>query len=174
LRLLVLGGSLGAAAINETVPKGLALLPEAERPVVLHQAGEKHLEALEAHYAAAGVRADCAAFIEDMAGAYAWADLALCRAGASTVAELAAAGLPGILVPFPYAVDDHQTRNAKFLSDAGAAVLLPQGEMTPEAVARIVSRPRERWLEMAERARALANPDAAETVARACEEMVKT
>jgi UDP-N-acetylglucosamine--N-acetylmuramyl-(pentapeptide) pyrophosphoryl-undecaprenol N-acetylglucosamine transferase len=173
LRLLVLGGSLGAAAINEAVPEGLALLPEAERPMVLHQAGERHLETLKARYAAAGVRADCVAFIEDMAGAYAWADLALCRAGALTVAELSAAGLAGVLVPFPHAVDDHQTMNAKFLSEAGAAVLLPQGEMTPAAVARITSLARERLLEMAECARALAKPGAAETVARACEEMCK-
>jgi UDP-N-acetylglucosamine--N-acetylmuramyl-(pentapeptide) pyrophosphoryl-undecaprenol N-acetylglucosamine transferase len=175
LRLLVLGGSLGAAAINEAAPKGLALIPEAERPRVLHQAGEKHLETLKAHYAAAGVRADCVAFIKDMAGAYAWADLTLCRAGALTVAELAAAGLPGILVPFPHAVDDHQTTNARFLAEAGAAVLLPQDEMTPEAIARIVKeRARGELLKMAGYARALARPEAAETVARACEEMAGT
>jgi UDP-N-acetylglucosamine--N-acetylmuramyl-(pentapeptide) pyrophosphoryl-undecaprenol N-acetylglucosamine transferase len=173
LRLLVLGGSLGAAAINETVPKGLALVPETERPAVIHQAGEKHLAALTANYAAAGVRAECVAFIEDMAGAYGWADLVLCRAGAATVAELAAAGVAGILVPFPHAVDDHQTMNAKFLSDAGAAILLPQGEMTPEAVARIVRHTRGPLLEMAERARSLARPEAAGTVARVCEEMCK-
>lgn len=174
LRLLVLGGSLGAAAINETVPRGLALIPEAERPAVIHQAGEKHLETLKAHYAAVGVRADCVAFIEDMASAYAWADLVLCRAGALTVAELTAAGVASILVPFPHAVDDHQTRNAKFLSDAGAAVLLPQNEMNPETVARIRERTRSELRKMAERARALAKPDAAETVARACEKMGKT
>jgi UDP-N-acetylglucosamine--N-acetylmuramyl-(pentapeptide) pyrophosphoryl-undecaprenol N-acetylglucosamine transferase len=153
------------------VPKGLALIPEEDRPAVVHQAGEKHLAALSANYAAAGVRADCVAFIEDMAGAYAWADLVLCRAGASTVAELAAAGVASVLVPFPHAVDDHQTMNARFLSEAGAAVLLPQQGMTPEAIARIADHPRGQVLEMAERARALARPDAAAAVARACEEV---
>ncbi|MDR1934084.1 MAG: undecaprenyldiphospho-muramoylpentapeptide beta-N-acetylglucosaminyltransferase [Candidatus Accumulibacter sp.] len=171
LRLLVLGGSLGAAAINETVPQALALIPEAERPAVVHQAGERHLAALEARYAAAGVRADCVAFIEDMAGAYAWADLALCRAGALTVAELAAAGVASVLVPFPHAVDDHQTANARFLSAAEAAFLLPQNEMTPETLARIKDFTPAQLLRMAERARALAKPEAAEAVARACEEM---
>ena len=174
LRLLVLGGSLGAAAINEIVPKGLSLISEAERPVVVHQAGEKHLATLEANYAAAGVRANCVAFIEDMAGAYAWADLVLCRAGALTVAELAAAGVASILVPFPHAVDDHQTANAKFLADAGGAFLLPQHEMTPESVSLIRNYTRSQLLQMAERARELARPEAAETVARVCEEVCKT
>jgi UDP-N-acetylglucosamine--N-acetylmuramyl-(pentapeptide) pyrophosphoryl-undecaprenol N-acetylglucosamine transferase len=174
LNLLVLGGSLGAAAINEIVPKGLALIPEAERPAVLHQAGEKHLATLTANYAAAGVYADCAAFIKDMAGAYAWADLVLCRAGASTIAELAAAGVASALVPFPHAVDDHQSVNAKFLVAAGGAFLMPQDEMTPESVARLAKLPREDLLRMAERARALAKPEAAAALARACEEMVKT
>jgi UDP-N-acetylglucosamine--N-acetylmuramyl-(pentapeptide) pyrophosphoryl-undecaprenol N-acetylglucosamine transferase len=171
MRLLVLGGSLGAAAINATVPRGLALIPEAERPAVLHQAGEKNLTALEANYAAVGVRADCVAFIDDMASAYGWADLVLCRAGALTVAELAAAGVASVLVPFPQAVDDHQTSNARFLADAGAAVLLPQRELTPEAVARIKDCTPERLRMMAERARALARPEAAAAVARVCEEM---
>ena len=174
LHLLVLGGSLGAAAINDMVPKGLALIPEAERPMVVHQAGERHLAALEANYAAAGVRANCVAFIQDMAGAYEWADLVLCRAGALTVAELAAAGVASILVPFPHAVDDHQTSNAKFLSAAGAAILLPQGGMTPESVALIRGYTRGQLLEMAGRARALARPEAAEAVARACEEVCRT
>ena len=174
LHLLVLGGSLGAAAINEIVPKGLALIPEAQRPTVVHQAGEKHLAALEANYAAAGVRANCVAFIQDMAGAYEWADLVLCRAGALTVAELAAAGAASMLVPFPHAVDDHQTSNARFLSAAGAAVLLPQDEMTPESVAEIRNCTRGQLLRMAECARALARPEAAATVARVCEEICKS
>ncbi|GHU04957.1 UDP-N-acetylglucosamine--N-acetylmuramyl-(pentapeptide) pyrophosphoryl-undecaprenol N-acetylglucosamine transferase [Betaproteobacteria bacterium] len=175
LRLLVLGGSLGAAAINEMAPKGLALIPEARRPEVIHQAGEKHLATLEANYAAADVRASCVAFIQDMAGAYAWADLVLCRAGALTVAELAAAGAASILTPFPHAVDDHQTFNAKFLSTAGGAVLLPQSEMTPESVAAAISRcTRAELLRMAESARALARPDAAAEVARVCEEICKS
>ena len=174
LRLLVLGGSLGAAAINEIVPKGLALIPEAERPQVVHQAGEKHLATLEANYAAAGVRANCVAFIEDMAGAYEWADLVLCRAGALTVAELAAAGVASILVPFPHAVDDHQTANARFLSTAGGAFLLPQYEMTPESVSLIRNYTRGQLLQMAGRARALARANAAEDVARVCEEVCRT
>ena len=173
LRLLVLGGSLGAAAINEMVPKGLALIPEDERPAVVHQAGEKHLETLEANYAAAGVRANCVAFIQDMAGAYEWADLVLCRSGALTVAELAAAGVASILVPFPHAVDDHQTANAKFLSTAGGAFLLPQTEMTPESVSLIRNYTRGQMLQMAERARALARPEAAAEVARVCEEVCR-
>jgi UDP-N-acetylglucosamine--N-acetylmuramyl-(pentapeptide) pyrophosphoryl-undecaprenol N-acetylglucosamine transferase len=152
----------------------LALIPEADRPVVVHQAGEKHLATLEANYAAAGVRANCVAFIEDMAGAYAWADLVLCRAGALTVAELAAAGVASILVPFPHAVDDHQTANAKFLADAGGAFLLPQPEMTPESVSLIRNYTRSQLLQMAERARELARPEAAESVARVCEEVCKT
>ena len=173
LRLLILGGSLGAAAINEMVPKGLGLLAEDERPLVVHQAGEKHLEQLETNYAAAGVQANCLAFIDDMAGAYEWADLVLCRAGALTVSELAAAGVASILVPFPHAVDDHQTANAKFLSSAGGAILLPQNEMTPESISLMRNYTRGQLLQMAERARALAKPDAAAELARVCEELVK-
>jgi UDP-N-acetylglucosamine--N-acetylmuramyl-(pentapeptide) pyrophosphoryl-undecaprenol N-acetylglucosamine transferase len=173
LRLLILGGSLGAAAINEMVPKGLGLLAEDERPLVVHQAGEKHLEQLETNYAAAGVQANCLAFIDDMAGAYEWADLVLCRAGALTVSELAAAGVASILVPFPHAVDDHQSANAKFLSSAGGAILLPQNEMTPESISLMRNYTRGQLLQMAERARALAKPDAAAELARVCEELVK-
>ena len=173
LRLLVLGGSLGAAAINEIVPQGLSLIPASERPLVVHQAGARHIEQLQANYAAAGVQAECVAFIEDMAGAYAWADLVLCRAGALTVAELAAAGVASILVPFPHAVDDHQTANARFLARVGGAVLLPQSELTPESVSLVRNYTRSQMLQMAEKARSLAKPEAAETVARACEELVK-
>jgi len=173
LRLLVLGGSLGAAAINEMVPKGLALIPEDERPAVVHQAGEKHLATLEANYAAAGVRANCVAFIQDMAGAYEWADLVLCRSGALTVAELAAVGVASILVPYPHAVDDHQTANAKFLSTAGGAFLLPQPEMTPESISLIRNYTRGQLLQMAERSRAQAKPEAALEVARVCEEICR-
>ena len=169
----MLGGSLGAVAINDIVPKGLARLAEAERPIVVHQAGEKHLATLQANYAAAGVSADCVAFIENMAGAYAWADVVICRSGALTVAELAAAGVASVLVPFPHAVDDHQTFNAAFLAERGAAVLIPQSELTPEAVARIATYSREQLLQMAECARALAKPEAAEAVAVTCEEIGK-
>ncbi len=173
LRLLVLGGSLGAAAINEMVPKGIALIAEEERPLIVHQAGEKHLAQLIRNYADAGVRAECVAFIDDMAGAYEWADLVLCRAGALTVAELAAAGVASILVPFPHAVDDHQTTNARFLASAGGAILLPQSEMTPESISLLRNYTRGQMLQMAERARALAKPDATAEVARVCEELLK-
>jgi UDP-N-acetylglucosamine--N-acetylmuramyl-(pentapeptide) pyrophosphoryl-undecaprenol N-acetylglucosamine transferase len=173
IRLLVLGGSLGAQVLNETIPKGLALIPEEARPKVVHQSGERHLAALQANYAAAGVEAHCVAFIDDMAGAYEWADLVICRAGALTVAELAAAGVASVLVPFPHAVDDHQTGNARFLAKAGGAILLPQSELTPESVALIRNYSREQLLQMAERAREMAKPDAARMVAQACMELVK-
>lgn len=173
LQLLVLGGSLGAAALNESVPLALALLPEAERPRVVHQSGERHLEALQQNYRAAAVKADCVAFIEDMAGAYAWADLVICRAGALTVAELAAAGVASILIPFPHAVDDHQSGNARFLANAGAAILLPQAELTPQKLALVRNLTREQLLQMAEKARALAKPEATAAVARACLELAK-
>jgi UDP-N-acetylglucosamine--N-acetylmuramyl-(pentapeptide) pyrophosphoryl-undecaprenol N-acetylglucosamine transferase len=173
LRLLILGGSLGAAAINEMVPKGIALIPEDERPIIVHQAGEKHLAQLVKNYADASVRAECVAFIDDMAGAYEWADLVICRAGALTVAELAAAGVASILVPFPHAVDDHQTTNARFLASAGGAILLPQNEMTPESISLLRNYTRGQLLQMAERARALAKPEAAAEVARVCEDLAK-
>ncbi len=173
LRLLVIGGSLGAQALNETVPQALAMLPADERPEVVHQAGEKHIDALRAAYAAAGVDAEAVAFIEDMAGAYAWADLVVCRAGALTIAELAAAGIASILVPFPHAVDDHQTANARFLARAGAAMLLPQNELTPERLALLRNLTRGQLLEMAEKARALARPDATVAVAQSCRDFIK-
>lgn len=173
LRLLVVGGSLGAAMLNKVVPQGLALLPEGERPEVVHQAGEKHLDMLIANYEAAGVKARCVPFIDDMAGAYAWADVVICRSGALTVAELAAAGVASVLVPFPHAVDDHQTSNARFLSNAGAAILLPQDGMTPETLAMIRNLTRSQLLQMAERARDLARPDATLAVAKACEQLGK-
>jgi UDP-N-acetylglucosamine--N-acetylmuramyl-(pentapeptide) pyrophosphoryl-undecaprenol N-acetylglucosamine transferase len=173
LRILVVGGSLGAQALNENLPKALALIPAAERPEIVHQAGEKHLSALLANYEAAGVKAHCVAFIEDMAGAYAWADLVVCRAGALTVAELAAAGVASILVPFPHAVDDHQTGNARFLANAGAAILLPQAELSPERLALVRDMGREQLLQMAENARALAKVDATAAVAQACMDLAK-
>ena len=172
LRLLVVGGSLGAQALNETVPKSLALIPQPERPAVVHQAGEKHIDALRANYAAAGVSGECIAFIEDMAARYAAADLVICRAGATTVAELSAGGVAGVLVPVPHAVDDHQTANARFLADKGAAILLPQSEFTPERLAELIrSLDRVQLAAMAERARALGKPDAARFVAEQCVQM---
>lgn len=173
LRILVVGGSLGAAILNETVPKALALLPEAERPEVVHQSGERHLETLRRAYEQTGVKAHAVPFIENMAGAYGWADLVICRAGALTVAELAAAGVASVLVPYPHAVDDHQTGNARFLASAGAAILLPQNELSPERLAELRHLSREQLLQMAEKARALAKPDAAAVVASACQEIAK-
>src|SRR6185503_18922840 len=128
LRILVVGGSLGAQALNDVLPKAIAMLPE--KPRVVHQAGEKHLDVLKANYAAAGVQGELLAFIDDMASRYAQADLVICRAGAVTVSELAAGGMASVLVPFPHAVDDHQTANAKFLSGRGAAILIQQRDLT--------------------------------------------
>jgi len=174
LRLLVVGGSLGAQALNEAVPRALAQIPAAERPAVVHQAGEKHLAALRGAYAQAGVGGELLAFIDDMASAYRDADLVICRAGATTVAELAAAGAASLLVPYPYAVDDHQTANARYLADAGAAVLLPQQRLQAESLAALLrSLDRDRLLDMAQRARALGRPDAARAVARACVEAAR-
>ena len=173
LNLLVIGGSLGAQALNETVPQALALLPEDERPAVVHQAGTKHIDTLQAAYAKAGVKANATAFIDDMAGAYGWADVVICRAGALTIAELAATGVASILVPFPHAVDDHQTSNARFLTQAGGAILLPQGELTAERLSLVRNLLRPQLLEMALKARALAMPDAAQTVATVCRDICK-
>lgn len=173
LRILVVGGSLGAQALNETLPKALALIEEKDRPVVVHQSGEKHLPMLKSLYLSEGVQAECVAFIEDMAGAYEWADLVICRAGALTVAELAAAGVASLLVPFPHAVDDHQTSNARFLSSAGAAILLPQEQMTPQHLAEIRKLSRQQLAQMAEKARELARPDATADVAQACAELAR-
>ena len=173
LRLLVIGGSLGAQALNDIIPRAMGLLGADELPQIVHQAGEKHIEQLQANYAAVGVPAHCVAFIDDMAGAYAWADLVICRAGALTVAELAATGVPAILVPYPHAVDDHQTENARFLVNVGGAFLCPQGELTPESVALIRHYSRGQLLEMAEKARAQAKPDATAAVAQLCAEIAK-
>jgi len=172
LRVLVIGGSLGAKALNETVPRAVALLPDERRPGVTHQAGALHLESLGRAYSAAGVPAGVVAFIEDMAGAYAEADLVVSRAGATTVAEIAAVGVASVLIPFPHAVDDHQRANARFLVDAGAAILLPQSELSEERLAALIAGfDRERLGAMARRARSLARPDATEAVARACVEL---
>ena len=172
LRLLVVGGSLGAQVFNTEVPKALALIPIEQRPVVIHQAGEKHIEALRANYTAAGVAADCLAFITDMADAYADADLVLCRAGALTVSELACVGAASVLVPFPSAVDDHQTGNAKYLSVAGAGELVQQIELTAARLAALLQQTnRAACLRMAEAARQLARPDATASVVQVLEEL---
>ncbi|SAH90510.1 undecaprenyldiphospho-muramoylpentapeptide beta-N-acetylglucosaminyltransferase [Bordetella ansorpii] len=174
LRLLVVGGSLGAQALNEALPRALAMLPEGQRPQVVHQAGEQHIQALAQAYADAGVRADCRAFIEDMAGAMGEADLMVCRAGAMTVSEVAAAGVAALFVPFPHAIDDHQTANARFLADGQAAWLQPQPGLTPEWLAQwLGQRTREELQAVAERARTHARPQAAADIADICEQAAR-
>ncbi|RVU83436.1 undecaprenyldiphospho-muramoylpentapeptide beta-N-acetylglucosaminyltransferase [Leucothrix sargassi] len=168
LNLLIIGGSLGAQALNEAVPQAVALLDESIRPVIRHQAGRNKDEMTQAVYDKSAVDGTITPFIDDMAEAYAWADLVICRSGALTVAELAAAGLASVLVPYPYAVDDHQTANGLYLSENGAAILLPQTSLTPEALAshltRLLQAP-ERLLQMSEKAKELARPDATAEVA---------
>ncbi len=170
-RVLVIGGSQGARRLNELLPEAVARLAPAARPEILHQTGARHLEATRAAYARAGVAAEVRAFIDDMAAAYAWADFAICRAGALTIAELQAAGLGAILVPFPAAVDDHQTRNAEFLVRAGAAVLAPEAGLDAERLAGAIAAladDRARRRQMAEAARAGGVTDAAATLADLC------
>ena len=158
--------------MNEVMPKALSLLQA--RPIVVHQAGEKHLAVLKANYAAAGVEGELVAFIDDMARRYAEADLVVCRAGAVTIAELSAGGMASILVPFPHAVDDHQSANARFLSERGAAVLIHQRELSPERLAALIgSLDRTKLLDMARKARALGKPDAARVVAQRCRELCR-
>ena len=172
LNMLVVGGSLGAQALNEVIPKALAEIAIENRPQVVHQAGEKHISTLQANYQAAGVSADAKAFINNMADMYAWADVVICRAGALTVAELSAAGMASVLVPFPHAVDDHQTSNARYLSDACAAILVPQPEFTVQkVVALLKDLNHEKCLEMAIKARALGKPEATASVAKICMEV---
>ncbi len=175
-RLLVLGGSQGALALNQLVPQALALLGDTERPEVWHQAGGRLQDAAQTAYAQAGMVVRLTPFIDDMAEAYGWADVVLCRAGALTIAELAAAGVGSVLVPFPFAVDDHQTANARFLEQGGAALLIQQAELTTERLAtllRELGSDRTRLLNMAEAARRLAKVDAAEQVARVCLEQAR-
>jgi UDP-N-acetylglucosamine--N-acetylmuramyl-(pentapeptide) pyrophosphoryl-undecaprenol N-acetylglucosamine transferase len=170
-RLLITGGSQGARALNTAVPAALAHLPEDRRPVVRHQAGEPDFEATRERYARLGVEADVTPFIDDMAEAYAWADLVVCRSGALTVSELAAAGVGAVLVPFPHAVDDHQTANAQVLVSANAALLVPESGLDPGTLAAELDglvNDRARTLALAEAARGCAVPDAARSVADAC------
>ena len=174
LRLLVVGGSLGAQALNAVVPEALKGLPEPERPGVVHQAGVQHFEAVKTAYAEAGVMAEVLPFLDDMAARYDACDVVLCRAGALTIAEIAAAGAASILVPYPHAVDDHQTWNARFLSDAGAALLVGQRDLSPSRLADLLrGLDRPRLLELAQRARSLAKPEATQRVAEACMELAK-
>ena len=169
LSILVVGGSLGATALNEHIPAALALIALEERPTVIHQAGDKHLADLEKRYTQLGVRADIRPFIDDMPSAYAQADLVICRSGAMTVSELAACGVASCLIPFPHAIDDHQTANAKFLSDADAAILLPQQYLNPQDLALMIQNLNRADLkEMALRAHALSKPQATQRVAEVC------
>jgi UDP-N-acetylglucosamine--N-acetylmuramyl-(pentapeptide) pyrophosphoryl-undecaprenol N-acetylglucosamine transferase len=172
MRLLVIGGSQGAMKLNATVPAALASLEAEARPLVIHQAGERHLALVRETYEKHGVQADIRAFITDMAEAYGWADVVVCRSGAMTVSELAAAGLPAIFVPFAAAVDDHQTMNAQFLVEAGAGVLIAERDLTPERLAqelkKLWSGGREQLKAMAMRARAVAITDADVRLADAC------
>lgn len=173
-RLLVIGGSLGARTLNQRVPEALSQLADHERPEVLHQAGARTLQMAQDAYANAGVSADVREFIDDMAEAYQWCDLVICRAGALTVSELAAAGLPAILVPYPYAVDDHQSANAEFLCQAGGAERRADAELNADWLAaklRALLADRRRLLTMAEASRSVGRPDAAEQVADRCLEV---
>jgi len=171
LRLLVFGGSQGALRLNQVVPAAIAQMPAGQRPEVLHQAGGRTLEIASAAYREAGLEANVTPFIDDMAAAYAWADLAICRSGALTVSELAAAGLGSILVPFPAAVDDHQTRNAGYLVEAGAARLIQESELSEESLAALLgglAADRPALIAMATAARGRALPDALDQLAAAC------
>ncbi|ASL44468.1 UDP-N-acetylglucosamine--N-acetylmuramyl-(pentapeptide) pyrophosphoryl-undecaprenol N-acetylglucosamine transferase [Burkholderia sp. AD24] len=177
LNVLVVGGSLGAAALNEVVPRAVALLAPNERPRIVHQAGAKHIEALRENYAAAGLQTagveqnsvELVAFIDDMTSAYANADLVICRSGAMTVSEISAVGVAAFFVPFPFAVDDHQTTNAAFLAGNGAALVVQQRDLSAEMLADwLRSQTRASLADMAERSRSLAKPDATEQVAQIC------
>jgi UDP-N-acetylglucosamine--N-acetylmuramyl-(pentapeptide) pyrophosphoryl-undecaprenol N-acetylglucosamine transferase len=175
-RLLVIGGSLGAQALNQVVPQALTHMPAEERPLVWHQAGQNKDDETRKAYALADIEGRVEPFIADMAEAYSWADLVICRAGALTVSELAAAGIGAILVPYPHAVDDHQTCNALYLSEAGAARLIMQSELSPEALAEVLSEllssGRKGLTKMAIAARSLAKPMATQRVAEICLEVM--
>ena len=173
LRLLVVGGSLGARALNEMVPQALALFDQDQRPQVIHQGGARQIDELRANYAKAGVDAELTPFIEDTAQAFADADLIICRAGASTVTEIAAVGAAALFIPFPFAVDDHQTTNARFLVDAGGGWLVRQQDLTAQTLAVMLQgMERSELLARAQKAHALARTDAAREVVTACEELL--
>ena len=172
IRLLVMGGSLGAQVLNEVVPQALALLPEATRPIVVHQAGAQHLDSLTKRYAAAGVQAECHAFIDDMAVRLGEADLLICRAGAMTVAEVAAAGVAALFIPLPHAIDDHQTANARYLSDCNGAWLHRQNEFTADWLAGwLRERNRAELAHYGEHAQEHASLNATQQIADACEQV---
>jgi UDP-N-acetylglucosamine--N-acetylmuramyl-(pentapeptide) pyrophosphoryl-undecaprenol N-acetylglucosamine transferase len=172
LRLLVVGGSLGAKALNDMVPQALALIPADVRPAVIHQSGARQIDELRANYARAGVQAELTPFIDDTAAAFAQADVIVCRAGASTVTEIAAVGAAAVFVPFPFAVDDHQTTNAKFLVDAGGGWLVQQADLSPEGLAAMLQGlTRDALLARAEAAKKMEKIHATREVVAACEEL---
>ena len=176
LRLLVVGGSLGATALNDAIPAALATLPDSVRPITVHQAGERHIDALRAAYARANVTAECVPFIADMAARYAWADIVVCRGGALTVAELAAVGLGAIVVPLPGAIADEQSANARFLQDACAAIVVAQSDLTranSPLAGILTSLTRASALTMAMAAHRVGKRDAAERVADVCIELAR-
>lgn len=171
LRLLIIGGSLGARALNNTLPEAIANIEKEKRPDIWHQTGKQGAAETGEQYIKLGVEAKVAAFIDDMGSAFSWADLVICRAGAMTIAELAAVGLASILVPYPYAVDDHQSVNAAFLVKRGAAILIPENEFQPKRLAETISELSENRnvvVTMAEKARSCASPDAVDVVANIC------
>ena len=175
VRILITGGSQGAQVLNRTVPGALKMLPSDIEIEVRHQAGENRVDEAQSAYKDIGVLADIQPFINDMAKAYAWSDLVICRSGALTVAELAAAGVASVLVPFALAVDDHQTRNAEYLSFADAAVILPQSSLDAQTLAAVLApllSDRQKLLAMAVSARQQALPNAAEKVVDACNEWI--
>ena len=170
-RVLIVGGSLGALKLNQVIPEALALLPEELRPEVCHQTGKGKFDETAKSYRDKALVVDVKEYIEDMAEAYAWADLVICRAGALTVSELCAAGVGAILVPYPHAVDDHQTKNAQTMVEAGAGWLLSQEELSPNSLAEMLKpllAKKERISRLARAALKLAKPDAAERLAREC------
>ncbi|WP_404300421.1 undecaprenyldiphospho-muramoylpentapeptide beta-N-acetylglucosaminyltransferase [Alicycliphilus denitrificans] len=172
LKLLVVGGSLGARALNDIVPQALALIPEGERPRVTHQSGAAQIEQLRANYQAAGVQAELTPFIDDTAAAFAEADVIVCRAGASTVTEIAAVGAAAVFVPFPHAVDDHQTSNARFLVDAGGGWLVQQADLTARGLAdMLLNMERPALMDRALKAKNMQKTQAAREVVSACEEL---
>jgi len=172
LHLLVVGGSLGAKALNDIVPQALALLPKDQRPVVRHQSGARQIDQLRSNYNAAGVLAELTPFIDDTAQAFADADLVVCRAGASTVTEIAAIGAAALFVPFPFAVDDHQTTNANFLVDQGGGWLIQQDELTPQRLAGMLRETgRAELLQRAQKAKSMQKINATRDVVAACEEL---
>ena len=171
LKILVVGGSQGARILNTVVPAALAQMPVGMRPEVTHQAGAAQADQARDTYRQHGVEAQVVPFIDDIAACYAKADLVICRAGAGTIAEISCAGLASVLVPYPHAVDDHQTGNARFLADRGAAILIPQEQFTPEHLVEVLSTlTRERLLAMARAARAAGKPFAARSAATICME----